>query len=270
MTAFKERLNCDSFVKNLETNAFGKRCAVFSEIGSTNTYLKKNAEVLESGFVALADIQTGGRGRLGRSFESPSGGLYMSLLVKGLDDTGISSSTVKVAVAVCRAIEKVSSIGNDCLQIKWVNDIYYGGKKLCGILCELVKCGEENCLIIGVGINILPIARKVSPEVRKIATSIADIIDDHDSVISNDIRERLSAEILKNLENMLYRPLSCFIEEYRDRSCIIGKDIYVIKGSELIPAHAYGITDDAKLCVHFSDGHFEMIYSGDVSIREKK
>ena len=79
MTAFKDKLCSDEFQSLLTTAKLGRKCAVFGEIGSTNTYLKRTAAVLDDGFAVLADIQTGGRGRLGKSFESPSGGLYRLL-----------------------------------------------------------------------------------------------------------------------------------------------------------------------------------------------
>lgn len=167
MIQIKDRPQPQLLLDELKTEKFGRKNAFFQEIGSTNSYLKRNAAVLDNGFTAVANLQTGGRGRLGKSFESPSGGLYMSLLVKDLRAEDISSATVKTGVAVCEALEEFLGLEHETLGIKWVNDILYEGKKVCGILCELVRYGNTNCLIVGIGLNILSISRKASAEVRK-------------------------------------------------------------------------------------------------------
>lgn len=269
MIQIKDRPQPQLLLDELKTEKFGRKNAFFQEIGSTNSYLKRNAAVLDNGFTAVANLQTGGRGRLGKSFESPSGGLYMSLLVKDLRAEDISSATVKTGVAVCEALEEFLGLEHETLGIKWVNDILYDGKKVCGILCELVRYGNTNCLIVGIGLNILSISRKASAEVRKRAYSLAEIAGDRaDEIIEANVREKLCARILEKLEHYLYKGLSACIETYRERSVVVGKNVYVIKGKDkVVKAHVYGITDDAKLCVHYDDGHFEMLYSGDVSIR---
>ena len=271
MIQIKDRPQPQLLLDELQTEKFGRTNAFFQELGSTNSYIKQNVQVLESGFTAVANFQTGGRGRLGKSFESPSGGLYMSLLVKDLRSEDISSATVKSAVAVSEALEDFLGLEHETLGIKWVNDILYDGKKVCGILCELVRDANENCLVIGIGVNILSISRKASADVRKTAYSLAEIAGDKaEELIGNNVREKLCAMILEKLEHYIYLDMSACIETYRERSVVVGKNVYVIKGKDKVfNAHVYGITDDAKLCVCYDDGHFEMLYSGDVSIRKE-
>ena len=139
MIQIKDRPQPQLLLDELQTEKFGRTNAFFQELGSTNSYIKQNVQVLESGFTAVANLQTGGRGRLGKTFESPSGGLYMSLLVKDLRSEDISSATDKSAVAVSEALEDFLGLEHETLGIKWVNDILYDGKKVCGILCELVR-----------------------------------------------------------------------------------------------------------------------------------
>ena len=123
-----------------------------AELDSTNTRLKAMAAYAEPGTVIAAGRQTGGRGRLGRSFSSPSGGVYLSmLLAPAADMRACLTLTPTAAVAVRRALKKVCGLGAD---IKWPNDLQFGGKKLCGILTESVTAGGSFKLIIGIGVNL--------------------------------------------------------------------------------------------------------------------
>ena len=272
MTEFIKQPQTDKILTNLKTKKLGKRNAIFHEIGSTNTYLKGVAAVLDDGFTVISASQTGGRGRLGKTFESPPGGLYMSVLIKDLHGEDVASATVKAAVAVCEALEEYLGLPEETLGIKWVNDILYDGKKLCGILCEFVRTEKGDCLIIGIGVNILSTSDILSEAIKDSVCGLADVAQAENikggaKGISEYAREEVCAQILGKLEKHLYQKLENCIDAYRDRSVVVGKDIYVIKGGETKPAHAYGITDDAKLCVHYGDGRFEMLGSGDVSIR---
>ena len=129
---------------------------VLKEVDSTNTYLKNAAEKGEKdGSVIIAETQTAGRGRIGRNFYSDKGGLYMSILIRPDMPTERSLFiTTGTAVAVSKAIEKTSgkSVG-----IKWVNDIFIGGKKVCGILTEGTsnfETGQLQYAVVGIGINV--------------------------------------------------------------------------------------------------------------------
>ena len=123
-----------------------------AELDSTNTRLKAMAAYAEPGTVIAAGRQTGGRGRLGRSFASPPGGVYLSmLLAPAADMRACLTLTPTAAVAVRRALKKVCGLGAD---IKWPNDLQFGGKKLCGILTESVTAGGSFKLIIGIGVNL--------------------------------------------------------------------------------------------------------------------
>ena len=126
---------------------------LLDETESTNAYLKQLAlQGAEEYTAVLAARQSGGRGRLGRSFFSPEGGVYLSVLYRPKTAVEeISSFTVLAAVAVCRGIEKYC--GLSC-GIKWTNDVEYQGRKLCGILCESVFRGSEPNVIVGVGLNV--------------------------------------------------------------------------------------------------------------------
>ena len=145
----------------------------FETLDSTNTYLKKlAAEGASEGTVVIANAQTAGRGRMGRSFASAQGlGVYMSLLLR--PDCAAScaqSLTANTAAAVCMAIETVSGVKPE---IKWVNDLYLKGKKICGILCESAVSGDKlDYAVIGIGLNVITRPEDFPEERRHTAGSI--------------------------------------------------------------------------------------------------
>ena len=143
----------------------------FESLDSTNNYLKKLASGgAAEGTVVIADEQTAGRGRMGRSFASAPGcGIYMSMLLRpeGCTADCAPGLTAVAAVAVCRAIEKVCGRAPG---IKWINDLYLRGKKICGILCESsVKDGRVNYAVLGIGLNVTTRAEEFPEELRETA-----------------------------------------------------------------------------------------------------
>ncbi len=224
---------------------------VFDAIPSTNTHLAALARAGEKeGRVILAETQTAGRGRLGRSFFSPAGsGIYMSLLLRPrTSDAG--QLTTLAAVVVSDAISRVCGIE---VGIKWVNDLIFAQKKLCGILAEGVV-GEF--MVIGIGINVKKSA--FPPELADIATSLEDILG-----VAPD-RNRLVAEILcgfaaADLEGTVH------MDKYRRRSLTLGKTVTVLSTGETVRVLA--IEDDGALRVEDATGQLRHISSGEVSVR---
>ena len=147
--------------EGLGTEWQGVDVRVFREVDSTNLRLKEAARagMASAPCLLIADSQTAGRGRLGRTFVSPPGaGLYMSLLCAPPAGTGSGGVTILAAVAVCRAIEELTGLSP---KIKWVNDLFLGGKKVCGILAE----GLEAGVILGIGVNLISPPGGYPPEV---------------------------------------------------------------------------------------------------------
>ena len=206
-----------------------------------------------------AKIQTGGRGRQGKSFSSPEGGLYMSLLTRpetALSDTVRVSSAA--SAAVCRAIEAVC--GLRC-SVKWVNDIYADGKKLCGILTEAVNDYAKNIthyLIIGVGVNLADYPEGIN------ATSIRR--ETGQSPDKEELCAHITAELLHVLGQIKAGDYS-YMEEYRARSCVIGKNVRCIRNNEEFHARADGIDNNGGLILTFPDGHTETLTSGEITLR---
>ena len=245
----------------------GIRVQYFREISSTNTVLKMMAaEGAAEGLVLIAEEQSGGKGRLGRSFFSPPGsGLYMSILLRPETDAAHSTDiTACAAVAAALAIEELSG---EPAAIKWVNDIYMNHRTVCGILTEAsVDCesGRLNYAVVGIGINTLVPQNDFPQELKAVAGPAFSA----ESVVP-DLRCRLAAAVIDRLM-MYYRSTeggNCF-EEYKKRSFLLGKAISIHRwDQEPIPATAVDLDRDYALIVQLEDGSLQRINSGEVSVR---
>ncbi len=247
----------------LKNEAKNYSVTVVEEIDSTNSYLKNNAESFDDGTVIIAKRQTSGRGSLGRSFISEKGGLYMSVLVKPrLNAEKSLFITTATAVAVSRAIETLSG---KKAGIKWVNDIFIDGKKVCGILTEGeadTKSGLMKYAVIGIGVNVLEPQNSFDKEIENIATSVFGKSKDTRSI------EMLAAEILNQLSDVLSEPSSKEItREYKDRSIIIGKKVDIIQNGTTLSATVLDIDDDAAVILKAENGDIIRKTSGEISIR---
>ena len=234
---------------------------LLQQVTSTNEIVKKYGVCGKSeGEVLIANSQTRGRGRLGREFYSPSDtGLYMSILLRpALSANDALLITTAAAVAVCRAIENVI----DCApKIKWVNDIFVNDKKICGILTEsaLSGTGKLEFAVLGIGLNLSSPKGDFPLELQKIAGTL-NITDDFK-------KARLCAGILNEFYT-LYQNIDkkTYLEDYRRRSLLNGKPIYIHKNGEKIKAEAVGVADDFSLIAEIGE-RVEHISTGEVSIR---
>ena len=237
---------------------------VFDAVDSTNLVLRSlaNAGAAE-GTVVIAAEQTGGRGRKGRSFYSPQGtGVYVSLLLKpkiAPDDATLITTTA--AVAVCHAVETLSG---ETATIKWVNDVFLRGKKVCGILTEGsfdMESGQFDYAILGAGINVYEPSGGFPKEIREIAGSVL-------RSPAPDAKNRVIAEYL-NRFLPLYRKLGSAETnaDYRRRSFVLGKMVNVLSGERVTPARALDVDDHCRLVVEYEDGHREALSSGEISVK---
>ncbi len=259
-------LSVQSIAKHLGEESGHFNIEVFKTLDSTNNMLKSLAASGEpEGKVVISEEQTAGKGRISRSFYSPAGtGLYLSLLLRPCFSPEESSYiTSAAAAAVARAIETVSGCE---AKIKWVNDIYCNGKKVCGILTEAsmnLETGGLEYAVLGIGVNVNPPKQGFPEEISDIASSVFER-----GMNTGDIRNRLAAEILDNFWQY-YKKLGqkTFLREYRDRSMIVGHEILVLHGSSSKKAMALGIDDSCHLIVEYEDGSQENLSSGEISIR---
>ena len=238
----------------------------YNELGSTNDLLKQLArQGAPHGTVLIADRQTGGHGRLGRSFHSPGGvGIYFSILLR--PDCGpadLMHLTCATAVAMCDAVEKATGLRPG---IKWTNDLVHGKKKLGGILTELGLSprGSVDYAIIGIGINCCQQPQDFPPEIRDIAASLA-------MVTANNIdRAAVAAammEALWRMDRILLTEKSSILDRYRTDCITVGQEISVVRGDMVRHGKALDVDEEGALVVAYSDGTVEAVNSGEVSVR---
>ena len=245
----------------------GSELLCLDTIDSTNTECKRRAMAgAPEGLVVIADEQTGGRGRLGRSFQSPKGkGLYLTALLRpNLPPQDVTDFTAWVAVAVCDGIEACCGIRP---QIKWTNDIILNGKKLVGILTELGLESETNSLqylVTGIGVNVNQAGEDFEPELRDIATSLSQELG------RTVRRAELAAAIVKALDR------ACtgfpgnrqeYLDKYRADCMTPGNQVQLITPVSRQEARALEVDDQFRLVVELPDGTRKALSAGEVSVR---
>lgn len=236
----------------------------FDSVDSTNTRAKAMAILgVPHGTVLIADHQTLGRGRSGRSFQSPAGkGIYMSVILRQrCPMEQLMHLTCAAAVAMCDAVEAAAGIRPG---IKWTNDLVCGNRKVAGILTELVTTPGETAAIVGIGINCCQTQADFDPEIRSFAGSLSMATG------AGVDRARLAAAMITALEKMdekLLTDKENILSRYRADCITVGSDVSLVRGDEVRHGHAFGVDDDGALLVGFPDGHTEAVNSGEVSIR---
>lgn len=234
---------------------------VEKEISSTNQYLKKKGieENLSHGSFVAAEAQTEGKGRRGRTFYSPAGsGLYLSVLMrpKRTAQEGLTL-TAAAAVAVCRAVEEVCGVS---LGIKWVNDLYLGERKVCGILTEAVtdfETGDIELVVVGIGLNLRMPAGGFPGELSEVAGAI----------LGDDVyvdRNLLTAGIINYLLEEAEK--EGIPEAYISRNIVPGRRVRVAYGTRVRSVEAEKILPDGRLLVKNEQGEEEILPCGDVSL----
>lgn len=227
---------------------------VYDTVTSTNDVAKELAKDNDGCILVIADGQTNGRGRQGKSFFSPKGsGLYFSLVFNtdapAFEFTGI---TCACAVACARAIDKMTGLSS---KIKWVNDIYIDNRKVCGILVQAVsENGIVKKLIVGIGINVSTVV--FPDDIKDIATSLGKEID----------RNALAAEIANNISELIFENPEKYIDEYKEKSNVIGREITYFKDNVVHIAQAVDIDSTGGLIV-LENGEKTTLTSGEISLR---
>ncbi len=260
LISINEQLSDIKISESLSEQSKGLKLIMLKSVDSTNNEAKRmTANGFRENALIVANEQTKGRGRLGREFYSPKNtGIYMSFLLS--TDVKISDAvqiTTATAVAVVRAIESLTDLRP---MIKWVNDVYLGNKKVCGILTEAVtdfETGLVQSLIIGIGINI---STEDFPD--DIAGTAASI--NINGLSRNKLVAAVANELIyicSNIENKAY------IKTYRDHSLIIGKSIDYYRNNIKYNAIAVDIDNNGGLIVKLPNGRTEVLNSGEITIR---
>lgn len=250
--------------KRLAEHPWQDKIIWLDTVDSTNTYAKELARNgAPEGTVVIADHQTGGRGRLGRSFSSPAGmGIYMSLILR--PDCLPEELMHLTCAAGVAAGDAIVNIGCPMPGIKWTNDLVLHRRKLGGILTELSVdplTQKVEWAVIGIGINCCQKPEDFPKEIRQIAVSLN---------ISPSLRMQLIAEIILSffrIRPYLFAEKEGIMEDFRHRCITIDQRISILRGDEVRHGKAVDVDDNGGLVVVFPDGHRETITSGEVSIR---
>lgn len=232
---------------------------------STNSLIREKAnQGLPEGYTVISNEQTAGRGRYGRTFYSPrETGIYMSVLLRPVryDPKQALHLTAVAAVAMCEAIEAVSG---ETPGIKWVNDIFLRGKKVCGILTEAsfgMEAGTLEYAVLGAGVNVYPPGGGFPKELEDIAGAVFEHPRD-------DGKNRLAGEFLNRFMDWYHAPeRTDYLEQYRSRSLVVGRNVTVLSGSQSRAAYAYGIDEDCRLLVRYENGETDCLSHGEIRIR---
>lgn len=244
----------------------GCEVVCLDSVDSTNNECKRRAiQGAPTGLAVTAEVQTGGKGRRGRSFQSLAGkGLYLSVLLRPqVSLERVSQLTAWTAIAVCRAVESLCSVEPS---IKWPNDVLVEGRKLCGILTELGVEGETGALsyvVVGMGTNLSQTAADFGPELADKAVSLA--------MLGYAVRrEDLARALLNELDAMnaaFPERREEYLAEYRRRCVTLGRELRLVRPQGERAATALDIDDDFSLLVRLPDGTEERVASGEVSVR---
>jgi len=237
------------------------------ETDSTNDQLKKLArQGAPHGTVLIADHQTGGHGRMGRSFHSPVGvGIYFSILLRPQCKPGeLMHLTCATAVAMCEAVEAAAGFRPG---IKWTNDLVQSKRKLGGILTELglSSRGTADYAIIGIGINCRQQEADFPEEIRGIAGSLSMVTGKE---IDRATVAAAMMDALYRMDKRLLTEKAAILDAYRKDCITIGQEVSLLRvGEEVRHGRAVGMDDEGALLVRFTDGHTEVVNSGEVSVR---
>lgn len=232
---------------------------------STNALVREKAnQGRPEGCIIIACEQTDGRGRYGRQFFSPvDSGVYLSLLLRptAYSPQQATCLTAAAAAAMCQAIEAVTGQQPG---IKWVNDIFLHGKKVCGILTEAavgLETGTLNYMVLGAGVNLYPPVKGFPEEIQPIAGSVLERS-------CPEAKNRLVGEFLNRFWDFYTHPeCRAYLEDYRSRSLAIGQNVTVLSAGRAVSAYAYGIDDDFRLLVRYENGDTEALSYGEIRIQ---
>lgn len=244
----------------LKTKILGKEIVYFKRVSSTNDVAKDLASKgAPEGLLVLAEEQTKGRGRMGRSWFSPLGGLWFTLLLRPtISPEKVPLLALMLGVGVARGL---STLGLKC-RLKWPNDVLINGKKVCGILTELdAEMDRVNYVIAGIGINVNNEVKDFPSEFKPSATTVKEELG------REVYRVVLLTEILKELESMYNAFLrgnrELVLNEWRRLSSTLGRRVKVVSRDRIVEGEALDVSKDGALIIRLKNGSLEEILSGD-------
>ncbi len=262
-----EHIKRDEISKNLNTKYIGKDSYIFNEVMSTNTIAKfLSMNGVGNGAVVISEKQTKARGRSGKNWESPLGGVWLSIILNpNVNHSKIPLITLATGVAVENTLKR---IGVKNAEIKWPNDILIHGKKVCGILTEAITSFNTiESVIIGVGIDANISIENFPEELRENMTTLNDEIGE--KVDENLLIKLFLEEFEKISEQFINEEYETILKEWRKNSYTIGKIVEVHEPfSKPYDGYVLGISRDGSLVVEKIDGTLEKVISGECIIKK--
>ncbi len=251
--------------RGLSTNYIGKEIYYFPELKSTNIMAKEKAlhraEGIDEGTLIIAERQSAGKGRLGREWFSPAGGIWLSIILyPQLSPSYISRITLMTAVAVVKAIKICTQIKS---QIKWPNDILINEKKVCGILTEMsAELDIINWVVVGIGINVNIDHREFPEDIQENTISLKETSGKEISRVK--LAQTFLQEFEKYYEILKRREFSSILKEWKLYSHTLGRKIRVDMGERIITGEAVDINEEGALILKKEDGELVEIISGTI------
>jgi BirA family biotin operon repressor/biotin-[acetyl-CoA-carboxylase] ligase len=242
-------------------NPIGHKIIRYGAVSSTNGVLKKLAEDgVEPGTVVVAEVQERGRGRLQRTWESPKGGLWLSVLLDAEKQTAEGKTGLITLMAGCAVAEAISNTFKLEARVKWPNDVLIKGKKVCGILGEMVNVRKKHLAVIGIGVNVNNPVKK-GYDFSPFSTSLTEELKKELAM------EELEAEILCQLEkrNQLLSngEFDAILEDWRKLADTLGKKVRLMTPTGQLEGVAKDIDENGSLLVKKPDGKIETVTAGD-------
>ena len=262
-----ENIKASEITKDLNTKFIGKNLYVYKEVASTNTVAKfLSMNDIENGSVVISEKQTKAKGRSGKSWESPLGGIWLSIILNpNVDYSKLPLITLATGVAVAKTLERV---GIENPEIKWTNDIIINGKKVCGILTEAVtKFNTIENVIIGVGIDANLNLNDFPKELQDGTTTLKIELG---RAGNENLLIRLFFEEFEKIADLFIEgKYEDILKEWRKRSYTIGKIVEVREPfNTYYDAYVLGIGKEGALVVEKIDGTLEKVISGECIIKK--
>lgn len=259
-----DALSAEEIRAALGEHPWSETITVLPEVNSTNSYARQLAlRGAPEGTIVLAETQTGGRGRMGRSFFAPPGqGVYLTAVLRPRARAdALGDLTVRAAEALCDAVERACGVRPG---VKWTNDLVLGGKKLCGILTELsVQPGSDRAdfVVLGAGVNVTQREEDFPEALRGVATSICAQTGQHAA------RAQLAAEMIRALSRVAAGEDAGWLARYRADCVTLGRAVRVVRAGSARTGFAEDVDETGALLVTWDDGTRERVFSGEVSVR---
>ena len=261
-----EKIDADKLQKGLNTENFGKKIVFLREVASTNDFAKTLANYgADEGTVIFAEEQSAGKGRLGRTWISPRGGLYFSIILK--PKIKVSDAVKLVFVASLAVAETIRDLYGLNAETKWPNDVLVDGKKVCGILAETSSIGERlKFVVLGIGINANFNVKEAFPkELQESATSLQDVLGRKVEI------EKLFKKLLERLERLytlfLKNGFTQILEKWKKFASFLGCQVEVLSDSQKWIGLALNVEEDGSLSLKLENGTVKRFLSGDITLR---